>query len=250
MQKERCSSWPQMHHEALLLQSNLYRIKKGMKEVTLPDWENEGKARVLLLDSKISPQDNLTVRFKEAKKMKAGLPRTEEKLAVIDEEIELQHKRLEKALQITCMKELLAFSPPKTPKTDPKGIKSLPYKEFTSESGMKIWVGKSAKANDQLTFSHASGSDWWLHANEFAGSHVVIKVNKNSEPDEQTLKDAMHLALFYSKAQGHKEGEVVLTQCKYVARIGKNAPGKVQLSKHKVLFIKMDSRRIERLTHS
>ena len=221
-----------------------------MNEIVVQDWENEGAERILSLDPKILPQENVEERFKEAKKLKKGLPRTEEKLAVMEDEIIKQQQRLEQAMQLTNMKSLLQFSPPKPPKVSPEVLKALPYKEFTSESGLKILVGKSAKANDKLTFSYGKGSDWWLHANHFAGSHVVIKVNKNCEPDDEALKDAMHLALFYSKAQGQKEGEVVVTQCKYVARIGRNSPGKVQLSKHKVHFIKMDSRRLERLSHS
>lgn len=216
----------------------------------MQDWELEGAERLLTLERTKTPQENVEERFKEARKLKKGLPRTEEKLAAIEDEIQNQSLRLEAAQQLTSLKALNQFSPPKPPKIAPEVLKALPYKEFISESGLKIWVGKSAKANDKLTFSNGKGSDWWLHAHQFAGSHVVIKVNKNCDPDEETLKDAMHLALFYSKAQGQKEGEVVVTQCKYVARIGKNAPGKVQLSKHKVIFVKIDPRRLERLSHS
>lgn len=247
LEHQRCLKWPQVYHEAILLQSNLYRIKKGMTEISVEDWEQEGATVVLSLDTQITPQDNVAGRFKESKKLKNGLPRVEEKLLKLETEILLQKDRLEKAQQLTNMKELLAFAPPKPPKVAREVIKALPYQEFTSESGIKIWVGKSAKANDKLTFSCAKGSDLWLHAHQFAGSHVVIR---NKEPDDETLMDAMHLALFYSKAKGQSEGEVVVTQCKFVARIGKNSPGKVQLSQHKVKFIKMQPRRLERLSHS
>ena len=105
-------------------------------------------------------------------------------------------------------------------------------------------MGKSAKDNDQLTFRYANGSDYWLHARNVPGSHVILRVVKGKEPDAESIKDAMQLALAYSRSP--EEGEICLTQCKYVARQGREA-GKVHVSKHKVAYAKKDPQRLKRL---
>lgn len=107
--------------------------------------------------------------------------------------------------------------------------------------------GKSAKDNDKLTFACANGSDYWLHARDVPGSHVVLHLGKQREPDEESLKDATQAALFFSKAKDNQEGEVCITQCKYVARFGKNQPGKVQISQHRIAYAKLDVERLRKL---
>ena len=123
----------------------------------------------------------------------------------------------------------------------------MPYREFVTASGLKIWVGKSAKDNDKLTFACANGLDYWLHAHDVPGSHVVVHLGRHQAPDDESLKDAIQAALFFSKAKDNKEGEVCITQCKYVSRMGKNQPGKVQISHHRVVYVKMDTERLKNL---
>ncbi len=77
----------------------------------------------------------------------------------------------------------------------------MPYREFWSRSGLRIWVGKKAKDNDTLTFKLAHGSDFWLHVHGYPGSHVIIKINKGKDPDADTIQDALQLALYYSQAK-------------------------------------------------
>ncbi len=132
---------------------------------------------------------------------------------------------------------------PKSPQNTP----ALPYRELITEAGLQIWVGKSDKDNDKLTFSHAHGSDYWLHARDVPGSHVILRLGKVKEPDDESLKDAIQAALFYSKAKDRKEGEVCVTQCKFVSRFGQNQPGKVQISHHRVAYAKMDPSRLRKL---
>jgi len=236
---EKCKSdlaqaklWKQTQHEAVMLQSNLYRVRKGMAKVVIADWEQEGREIELALDPLQEPVKQIEQRMRASRKGKAAIPHLEEQLkkrqdAIAGLEADLQ------SLDDTTF-SILEKKYVKVPAEKVAAAvlrRALPYHEFTSASGLKIWVGRSAKANDLLTFQHAKGNDWWLHVRDWPGSHVVIRVNKGQDPDEATLQEAMKLAVEYSKAKGQGVVDVAITQCKFVKRFGKGHPGKVLLSK-------------------
>ena len=41
--------------------------------------------------------------------------------------------------------------------------------------GREILVGRSSRENDELTFQMAAPDDFWLHAGDYSGSHVVVR---------------------------------------------------------------------------
>lgn len=219
--------WQIVAHEAELLQAYLYKLKKGMDAIELEDWESGGELRRVILDPDLEPHEELTKRFAESRKLKRKLAKSEELLQKHKEE--MQH-------------------PPPLPlpskKAAPKPEKTHPYKEFTTKSGLKIYVGKKDKDNDALSFQFASGSDYWFHAANTPGSHVVLKVKKHEEPDAAAIQDALQLALHFSKARGTTD-EVTMTQCKYLSKPKRAKPGLVHLSKHKNICVKPDYSRLK-----
>ena len=239
-----CQNWSKIYHEAELLQANIYKIKKGDTQLMAEDWENEGALILIVLDSSIKPHEEIAKRFKKAQKLKKGLP-----FALV--EVERNAKALETALltltsleKVTTEEELNVLKeqhPLPIPQEKPrKGEKApqKPYIEYRSDSGICIWVGKTAHMNDQLTFRYARGNDIWLHVSEYPGSHVVIHPESGQTVDDATLEKAMELALYHSKARHFKEGEVVVTQVKHVRRFGKEK-GKVQIANEKRYLIRL-----------
>ena len=85
-----------------------------------------------------------------------------------------------------------------------KSAKSKPF-HYVSSNGYDIYVGKNNYQNDELTFKMATGNDWWFHAKEMPGSHVIVKTNGDELPD-QTFEEAGRLAAYYSK--GKEAGKV------------------------------------------
>ena len=128
----------------------------------------------------------------------------------------------------------------------PKDEKVKKFKQFKSLSGFPILVGKNAKDNDQLTFQIGNGSDWWFHVSDLEGSHVVVKTGKK-EIDQDTIKEASLLALYYSKAKLEKRGEVVYTQIKYLKKKKGSKSGSVMISKHKKIAIELDKVKIQEI---
>jgi predicted ribosome quality control (RQC) complex YloA/Tae2 family protein len=245
---QECLEWDKMHHEALLLQANLFQLHKGMKEAILLDWQQDNRECHIALNPLVEPKEQALQRFRKSKKLKKGIPYCQAHVEKVREEIaHLTH--LLDALALTDSYQALApFSallPPSIPQksAEPPAV-ALPYRKFLSTTGFEIWVGKGAKDNDLLTFQHARGSDWWLHVRDYPGSHVVIRVDQQQEPDSETLQEAMQLALYYSKARDEKGAEICLTQCKHVQRVGKGKSGSVHLAKQRILTVKADATRL------
>lgn len=252
---EEASNWKALHHEGLLLQANLFKVQRGMDRLEVVDWDLDANApmRFIVLDPRLSPHEQIKWRFRKSTKLQAAIPHAERMLEKSEQALVLHLKKMEELESCKTLEALQLFSEknhlplkdqaslkPKVKEPAPK----IPYKTFVSETGCTILAGKSAKDNDLLSFHHAKGSDWWMHAHNCSGSHVVIKTKDGEEPDAATLRDAAEVALRLSQLK--QSGEVTLTQVKFLRRL--KTPGKVMLSQHKVLNSYLDEKRWKRLT--
>jgi predicted ribosome quality control (RQC) complex YloA/Tae2 family protein len=245
---ELALKWESIKHEGELLQANFRALKRGMTEICLPDWELENAEVVLELNPKLIPKAEIEQRFKKAKKLKTGITYHQKQLVEIESRINILQDEIEKLEHIETLKELLAIYPEK--KLQNKVQETvLPFREYESKTGFKIWVGKNSSSNDALTFKYAKGHDLWLHVKDYPGSHVVIRTKKSKTVDQETIDDAVQVAIFYSKAKEAGSAEVCLTEKKFVSRFGKKKDGKVQISKQRVIFAKADKERFKALQH-
>ncbi len=244
---KECAQWSHIQHEGDLIKAHFASIQKGVSSLIVHDWMTDQPYHLKLNPAK-TPQEEMAARFKRAKKLHLGQEPLTQYLKRIQTELhslEQQKQKLslvQTADELAAFKSTLSFLP--TSQTIPSAISPSPiYKEYLSTNGVRIWVGKNAKANERLTFQLANGRDWWLHVRGYSGSHVIIRLGKDQEPDSETLKDAMQLALYYSKARLQGEGEICFTQRKYVSRLGKGKAGLVQISKHQTAWIRFDPAR-------
>lgn len=102
-------------------------------------------------------------------------------------------------------------------------VKSVPY-HYISSDGYDMYVGKNNFQNDELTFKVAVGNDWWFHAKGIPGSHVIVKTNGDTLPD-QTFEEAARLAAYYSKGRDNAKVEVDYLEKKNVKKPNGSAPG-------------------------
>ncbi len=231
--------------EALLLQSNYHLLHKGQKEIELEDLSTKEKKRISL-NPALFPQQQLSSFFHKAHRLKKEevlLAQKKQKTKNILDQCKELLQKIEKA---SSLQELLSLRTtvfsffPKKQKTPRE------FLEFSSASGQKILVGRNDRENDRLTFSIANGSDLWLHVADDPGSHVVVKTEKGKKIDEETLLDAAHLALFYSKAKERISSDIFIAERKFLTRV-KGKPGQVHMSRHRKIFIRLDPNRIERI---
>lgn len=125
--------------------------------------------------------------------------------------------------------------------------KALPYRSFTSRSGLSILVGKGGKHNDALSLKVARGNDLWLHARDWAGAHVVVRLDKGRSLDQETLLDAALLAAHYSKGRGDTLVDVQYTHAKHVRKPKGLPPGRVTVADGRNIAVRPDPERLTRL---
>jgi predicted ribosome quality control (RQC) complex YloA/Tae2 family protein len=122
----------------------------------------------------------------------------------------------------------------------------LPVDIYAAADGTPIYVGKSGKGNALLTFSIASGNDYWFHAKDYAGAHVVLRSGRKS-PSQEAMLDAAALAAHFSKARDARAVDVSCTQIKHVTRARGGPDGAVFISAEKTVRFLRDEARMRRL---
>lgn len=103
---------------------------------------------------------------------------------------------------------------------------------------MEIWVGRSARDNDVLTFKLSSPRDFWLHVGGGSGSHVIVR-----NPDalerlpRDTLRYAAGLAARHSKAKNAGKVSVHVCTCRDVRKERGAPAGQVTLRRFRSLQV-------------
>ena len=110
-----------------------------------------------------------------------------------------------------------------------KGLKkkkeeaALPL-HFISSDGYDIYVGKNNYQNETVSFRIAAPDDWWFHAKNMPGSHVIIKSGGKELPD-RAFEEAASLAAYYSKGRMAPKVEIDYTIRKNLRRPNSARPG-------------------------
>lgn len=126
-------------------------------------------------------------------------------------------------------------------KRPPVEDEPLPYRRYRSSGGFEIRVGRSAKANDSLTFRHSAPEDIWLHARQAAGAHVILRWERRDQnPPLPDLTEAAVLAALRSEARHSGVVAVDWTRRKHVRKPRKAAPGIVVPERVSTLFVEPD----------
>jgi predicted ribosome quality control (RQC) complex YloA/Tae2 family protein len=225
-----------------LLVNNLHLIKKGMKEIKLKDYE-KNEEYLIKLDPRLSPQDNAGKYFEKAKDEKKNFIKSKELFSLTEAKFEYYNdisKQLNENEDLSELIELrkkLGIGVKKT--VDKNFSENVNLREFLIENKYRVWVGKDSKSNDLLSTKIAKQNDYWFHARGLPGSHVILRVDNPKEGvPKNILNAAASIAAFYSKAKTAAMAPVSYTLRKYVRKKKGMEPGKVLISKEKVLLVK------------
>lgn len=229
-----------------LLTANLHLAEKGMKEITVTNYYT-GEPLTIPLDADKSPSENAQAYFRKYQKAKNAREAVKTQLEQTEKELEylsLLHEqiRMASAKDLDEIKEELAeqgYLKEKAGRKEKPGKKAAPAPEqFLASDGTPILVGKNNKQNEYLTMRLARKEEVWLHAKNVPGSHVVIR---SSEPSEETLLEAAHLAAYYSKARNSGNVDVDYTKVKYVRKPTGAKPGFVIYDHQKTVRVTPDT---------
>lgn len=120
---------------------------------------------------------------------------------------------------------------------------TLPYRRYTTTGGLEVRVGRSSRANDELTFHHSSPNDIWLHARDAAGAHVILRWgDADANPPKRDLTQAAVLAALNSRARTSGTVPVDWARRKHVRKPRKAPPGAVLPSFVSTVFVVPDEK--------
>jgi predicted ribosome quality control (RQC) complex YloA/Tae2 family protein len=245
----RAGSAAEDRRKGELLVAHAASVPRGAREARVPDYADldaDGSPRevVLKLDPALSARDNAARWFKRAQRYAAALPRIAARRAEVSQALEGTLALLERTAEVREAAALRAIEAeagaPVQQKAPTRGRpqRRLPYRSFTSQSGARVLVGRSARDNDELLRA-ARGNDLWLHARGVQGSHVIVP-DPGEAPDQRTLRDAALLAAHFSGARGSDGAEVAWTRRKHVRKTKGAAPGAVTFTQDRTFRVRLD----------
>ncbi len=226
------------------------RVADGV--IAVPDLydPSAGEARIPA-DPSLSPRENAERHYARARKLRRGAETIRGRLESVRGRLE-RARAWERELASARSSEDLGrleallvearlLPPPKAeesrrPRLAPEGDPGI--RKFRTADGFTILVGRSASDNDRLTFQMASPHDFWLHAADRSGAHVVVRnPARLKELPRPALLAAAQIAAHFSRARGRGKVEVHVTLRKYV-RKGRGFPaGMVTLRNHRTLEV-------------
>ncbi|MBI4827992.1 MAG: NFACT family protein [Nitrospinae bacterium] len=233
-----------------LLKANFGHIPRGAASVEVVDLFDPQQGKVAIaLDPALSPEENVAAYYKRQRKYDKGLSRLGADIAAMEDKLRELDGRAA-AIEAEGDAAALAAKAPSRKAKGPAPRQRAPQKpsgprRFTSSDGYPIFVGRSDAENDELTFRAANGRDLWLHARDYPGSHVVVRLPKGVEAPRATLLDAAMLALHYSKAAKGGKGEVTWAHVKDLKKPKGAPPGKVMVMRPKSVMVTINRERIE-----
>lgn len=216
-----------------LIMANMHEIKQGIEIITLESFYDQ-KPVEIKLKRELNAQRNAEVFYRKAKNQQIEIDKLTESIAAKEKEIITLESNTEKLRAITDFKSL-RLETRDSPKPKQRQV-PLPYHEFEFK-GFKIWVGKNAEANDQLTLKHSFKEDLWLHAKDVAGSHVLIKHQANKPFPKDVIERAAQLAAYNSKRKNESLCPVSITAKKFVRKRKGDPAGAVVVEKEKVILV-------------
>lgn len=236
-----------------LIQAYSYMITPGMDKIEVNDYET-GNDVVLTLDPTKSAIENANTLFEKYQKLKRTEVEVAEQLKLtkdaIDhlESIKTSLDLAENTEDLDLIRhemEEFDFIHKHTSKKAKKSLKEKPL-HFVTKDGFDIYVGKNNYQNDYITFKLSSPEDWWFHAKQITGSHVLVQTHGKELPDD-VYEIAASLAGYYSSGRDQNKIEIDYLQKKNVKKPNAAAPGFVIYYTNYSMVVKPEIRDVEKI---
>ena len=234
----------------VLLQANLYKVKKGMSKITVENFFNNNEPIDIILNPMLDASHNLAKFFQKAKKAKNGLVMIKLQLDITSSEISYLdeiYSQIDFAntIDLDEIKDELVKNKyiKKSKQVKPKN-KKINLTKFIL-NGNEIYCGKNNIQNEYITHKLANHFDWWFHVKDAPGSHVLFKMpDPNYTLTEEDIRYCANLAACFSKASISSTVPVDYLQVKYIKKIPGTKGSRVTYTNQKTIYIDPDNKRI------
>jgi predicted ribosome quality control (RQC) complex YloA/Tae2 family protein len=220
-----------------------YTLEKGQTELKA-QYDPAGPELTIKLDPQLSPLDNAQryfTKYNKAKRALEDVPRlirqTKNELDWLDQ-LEIDLEMASNWPDIDEVRQALqsaGYWKGKAARRIAGGGQSAPMRLVTGD-GFLVWVGRNSRQNEIVTFKKANGEDYWLHARDVPGAHVIIKFDGRTITDT-LIEGAAAVAAYYSKLRGETKAPVDVTRVKYVKKIKGAGQGMVSYRNERTLLV-------------
>ena len=235
-----------------LISANSHMINKGDKTLRA---ENFYDPNLEILEIKLnetkSPWENAQLYYKKYSKLKTSNKLLQTQIPKIEDEIKYIEQIIGSLKFVSTnseineiRKELEENNYIKKKKRDKRKEKPSSPLHYVSENGADIYVGKNNFQNDQLTLKMANKNDYFVHAKDIPGSHVLLR---NNNIDNNDIITACSLAAYYSSGSSNDNIPVDYTLKKNVRKPRNAKPGMVYYDNYETVSIDLKEFNIDKL---
>ena len=230
-----------------LIFANLHQIPRGAARTRV---QNFYSADLALVDIELNPQfsasDNAQKYFQKYQKAKNAVAYILEQLEATEKEIayfDLLKSQIESAgiKDVYEMKEELEMGGylRKRQSRKRKSPSKPTLERYVTSESVEIFVAKNNLQNDYLTHKFARRHEWWFHAKDMPGSHVLVRSDADAL-SEETIRTAAHLAAYYSKGRQSSSVPVDYTRVRNIKKVPASHLGYVTYEGQKTIYIDPD----------
>jgi len=249
-----------------VIKDSIYMLERGMKRAKLMNYYADEPVEIEVeLDEKLTPTQNSQRYYKRYNKAKVAEIELTKQIDLAERELDYIYTVFDSLTKAESENDLTEIrfelyesgyaSKMKNQLVNmQKKSQSKPL-EFVTDGGFKVLCGKNNMQNDRLTTKTADRDDYWFHAKNTPGSHVIL-ICDGAEPSDEDLTQAAQIAAYYSKAAGEQNSEnsgaamnvaVDYTPVGQVKKPNGSKPGFVIYRTNRTAYVTPDAALVERL---
>ena len=238
-----------------LITANLYRLPGKTSIAELEDYEEmdeEGNCPTLRieLDSRLSPSANAQRFYKKYAKTKTARVELTRQIELGEGELEYIYTVFEALTRAESPADLMEIRDELYRSGYASRMKSYAshkqkapvVMQFVTPGGMRVLCGKNNLQNEYITHKLAEKHDYWFHARQTPGSHVLL-VTEGREPTDLDFTTAAEIAAHYSKAEGANIGVDYLL-ARHIKKPAGSKPGFVIYHTNWTAYVTPDAEKI------
>lgn len=237
---EEAQTWSSLQEklDVLKIALGLGLKPEGGKLVIPPEYSSSMQVQKVELPPDITVSKAIETTAKKIRKFQTKLIQLEDVYSSVQEDIQSLETLLVEPDE-SSLRDFLESHGEALDQAGKQKTERKPYKRYRSPSGFDILVGRTSQDNDTLTLKIASKNDWWFHARQVRGSHVILRTGNHEPSQDDILAAARHAAL---KSKSKHSGLVVVQYCqrKHLSKPKGSHPGTVLVHQERSVTVDLD----------
>jgi len=227
-----------------LILANVHQLKRGDKILITQNFYDENLAEIKIeLDPLLEPSANAQKYFKRYNKAKAAVAHIEQQIEVAKSEA-LYLESLMTYLTSADIQDVYEIQDElrqrgylkKHQERKTKKATKPNVDRYLTENGIELVVGKNNLQNDYIAHKLGKRHEWWFHAKNMPGSHVLVRSSED-KLEELEIRAAANLAAYFSRGKNSSSVAIDYTQIKNLKKVPAMPLGFVTYDTCKTIYI-------------